>query len=213
MSQKKKNTRLTTPTVRAEFPYLNKPDTQFNPDGEYKVNGLISREQAQDFLAKIDEEVDAHYNAVYNKANAKKKKKLIKHYPYEDKLDPETEEPTGEVRIKTKLPAKIKKDDGEEVHLEPRLFDKKGNTLDINNDFIRMNSLIRIAVELRPYSINSTGMTGITLQLKAVQVREFASGASAESFGFDTEEDEGDDVPEAPAGDDDNDEDEDQGDF
>lgn len=211
MSQKKKNTRLTTPTVKAEFPYLNKPDTQFNPDGEYKVNGLISREQAQDFLAKIDEEVEAQFNAVHNQADAKKKKKLIKHYPYEDKLDPETEEPTGEVRIKTKLPAKIKKENGEEVHLEPRLFDKKGSALDINNDFIRMNSKLRLAVELRPYSMNSTGMTGVTLQLKAVQVREFAAGASAESFGFDVEEEEGDMEP--SGSDAESDEDEDQGDF
>lgn len=188
MAQKKKNTRLTIPTGKAAFPYLNRPDTQFNTDGEWKVDLIMSKEEANDFLAKVDEEVDAHFNNVYNEASAKKKKKLVKHYPYEDVLDDETEEPTGEVKIKTKMKAKIKTKDDEEIELAPQLFDKKGNPLDREKDIIRMNSLIRAAVELRPYTMDSTGMTGVTLQLKAVQVRQFAEGTSAESFGFDVEE-------------------------
>lgn len=214
----KKNTRLTSPTMKAAFPYLNRVDDKFNSDGEWKVDLLGNKEdpQVQEFLGKIDEEIDTKFNAVYNEVGAKKKKKLYKQYPYEDVLDDETEEPTGEVRIKTKQAAIIRTKEGEDdIYVYPQLFDKRGNKLDRSKDIIRMNSLIRANVEVNPFSIDSSGMTGVSLRLKAVQVREFADGAGAEAFGFDVEDDDefdsGDEGGEPESGD--QGEDDDGGDF
>ena len=190
-SGKKKFETITTPKGRAQFPYLNTPDTKFNSAGEYKVNLVLPKSEAAQLMEKIDELTEAHWNEVYNKAKAKDKKRLQKHYPYEDVFDEETEEPTGDVVFKFKMNAQIKKDDGTVIELSPKLFDKKGRALD-KDEFIRGGSIIRVNAQLVPYKVAATGHVGISLRLVAVQVIEFGQGGSAEDFGFEVEEDDDD---------------------
>lgn len=185
--KKKKNERLVTPQGTASFPYLNTPDTKFNDAGEYKVDLIVPEADAKEFTSKIEEMTEAHWNEVYNQAKAKDKKRLSKHYPYEEVLDEETEEPTGKIKIKCKCNATLTKDDGTVVNLAPKLFDKYGKEVP-DNKLVRYGSTIRCNVECVPYKVDSSGQVGISLRLKAVQVLKFQEGGTAENYGFGVEE-------------------------
>ena len=53
---KPKKPRYTTPAGIAQYPWLNKPDTKFNPDGEFKVNLEVDSESAQSLVTFLDEQ-------------------------------------------------------------------------------------------------------------------------------------------------------------
>ena len=46
---------ITTPQGVALYPWLNKPDTEYNKDGEYKVNLVLAKEKAQPIIDTINE--------------------------------------------------------------------------------------------------------------------------------------------------------------
>lgn len=196
---KQKFEKLTTPKGRAQYPHLNRPDTKFNENGEYKVDLILDEADAEAFCQKIDELTEENWNNVMNKASAKDKKKLEKHYPYEEVLDEETEEATGQIKIKTKCNAQITKEDGTVIKLAPKLFDKAGRAVP-EDKYIRGGSTIRCNVECVPYKVAATSKVGISLRLKAVQVLEFAEGGRAEDFGFETEPEEEEEAAETGPG-------------
>ena len=41
---------FTTPKGTALYPWLTRPDTQFHPEGQYKVNVRMSKEDAQQMM-------------------------------------------------------------------------------------------------------------------------------------------------------------------
>ena len=45
---------ITTPQGVALYPWLNKPDTEYNKDGEYKVNLVLAKEKAQPIIDTIN---------------------------------------------------------------------------------------------------------------------------------------------------------------
>jgi DNA-directed RNA polymerase len=69
---KPKNPRYVTPAGTAQYPYLTKPDTKFNPDGEYKLKLEIPADQAQDIVTFLDEQHELA-QAKAKKENAGKK--------------------------------------------------------------------------------------------------------------------------------------------
>ena len=209
---KQKFEKLTTPKGRAQFPHLNRPDTKFNENGEYKVDVIMAAKDAEEFCRKIDDLTEEHWNNVMNKASAKDKKKLKKHYPYEEVLDEETEEATGQIKIKTKCNAQITKEDGTVIQLAPKLFDKAGREIS-EDKYIRMGSLLRCNVDCVPYKVSATSHVGISLRLKAVQVLEFAEGGRAEDYGFETEPDDDDDEGSEETGFESGEDDSEDGDF
>ena len=46
---------ITTPQGVALYPWLSKPDTEYNKDGEYKVNLVLSKKEAQPMIDTINE--------------------------------------------------------------------------------------------------------------------------------------------------------------
>ena len=46
---------FTTPQGVAQYPYLSSPDTKFSEEGDYKVNLILSKEEAAPIIAQIDE--------------------------------------------------------------------------------------------------------------------------------------------------------------
>lgn len=46
---------ITTPVGVALYPWLSKPDTEYNKDGEYKVNLVLSKKEAQPIIDTINE--------------------------------------------------------------------------------------------------------------------------------------------------------------
>jgi hypothetical protein len=177
---KAKNPRYVTPAGIAQYPYLTKPDTKFNPDGEYKLKLEIPADQAQDIVTFLDEQ--------HELAQAKAKKdnpgKKIKEggSPYE------VDEDSGKVTVNFKLKAKVTPKNGDPFEQRPAIFDAKGKPLqDVN---VGGGSKVKVAYELIHYYTAIAG-AGVSLRLKAVQVIdlvEFSGGAGADAYGFGKED-------------------------
>ena len=175
-----KQPRYTTPKGVAKYPWLNKPDTKFNPDGDFKVTLVVPVEEADTIMQFLDEQMAA------SEAKAKKdnpgKKVKVADAPYS------VDEETGNVEINFKLKAKVTMQSGDTFEQQPALFDAKGKPLaDVN---VGGGSKIKVSYECVPFYTALIG-AGISLRLRAVQVIdlvEFSGGAAAGAYGFEEED-------------------------
>ena len=180
MAEKKKAARFVSPKGIAYYPYLTKPDTKFNADGEYKVSMIVAGDadsKAIDFMTEQHEDAVAKAR----KENAGKRVK-------EGDL-PFIENDDGTVTFKFKLKAKVTPKNGDTFEQKPALFDAKGKPL-TGAQNIGGGSTIKVSYEVVPYYTAIAG-AGISLRLKAVQVielKEYSGGGTAESYGFGEEE-------------------------
>lgn len=180
MAEKKKVERFVSPKGTASYPYLTKPDTKFNPDGEYKVSLIVAGDDARkaiDFLA------EQHEVAV-----AKAKKENAGKRVKEGDL-PFIENDDGTVTFKFKLKAKVTPKKGDPFEQKPVLFDAKGKPL-VGEPKVGGGSTIKVSYEVVPYYTAIAG-AGVSLRLKAVQIielKEYSGGGDAESYGFGEEE-------------------------
>ena len=179
---KEKKPRFTTPKGTAQYPYLTKPDTKFNPEGEYKVKLELDAADAGELISFLDEQVElAVEKAKKDPKNAGKKIK-VGDAPYS------VNEETGKASISFKLKAKVTTKSGETFEQRPAIFDAKGKPItDVN---IGGGSKVKVAYEVVPFYTALVGAS-ISLRMKAVQVIdlvEFSGGASAEGYGFGEEE-------------------------
>jgi len=178
---KPKNPRYVTPAGTAQYPYLTKPDTKFNPDGEYKLKLEIPADQAQDIVTFLDEQHELA-QAKAKKENAGKKIK-------EGNAPYEVSEDSGKVVVNFKLKAKVTPKNGDPFEQRPALFDAKGKPLSTDVS-IGGGSTVKVAYEVMPYYTAIAG-AGVSLRVKAVQVInlvEYSGGAGAGAFGFGEEE-------------------------
>ncbi len=168
---------ITTPAGIARYPHLNRPDLKFDDVGVYKVNLEMSVEEAEPFIAKIEEMFGEFLS---DKKRELKKDKLKLHaQPWEDN--------DGMIQLKLKVKAVGKTKAGEEYSRAPKIFGADGKPLEAN---IGGGSRIKVAVVPYFWYTASLG-AGITLQPKAVQVLDLVTwgdGGSAESYGFDVTE-------------------------
>lgn len=177
---KAKNPRYTTPAGIAQYPYLTKPDTKFNPDGEYKLKLEIPGDAAQDIVTFLDEQ----HEAAQVKAKKDNPGKKIK----EGSCPYEVDDDSGKVTVSFKLKAKVTPKNGDPFEQRPALFDAKGKPM--QDAKIGGGSKVKVAYELVPYYTAIAG-AGVSLRLKAVQVIdlvEFSGGASADAYGFGEED-------------------------
>jgi len=160
---------FTTPKGIAQYPWLSKPDTKFNEEGEYKVNLILTKKEA----APVIEQINAAFAENF-KVQEKEHGKDIKtaNPPYMDELDDDNK-PTGNVIIKFKSKAIY----------APAIFDAKGNVMKDSN--IWGGSEIRVNGSIAPYYVKLIG-AGVALRLRAVQVIQYVEGGtgSADRFGF-----------------------------
>lgn len=173
-----------TPIGTANYPWLNEPDTKFNPEGAYKVNMVFDKSPELDFMLKDLSKMleDFYQDTINNPKNAKVKAKIQKADLYET-----VGEDPNKVLIKFKQNAVIKSIKGTfNAHIA--IFDSKGKPC--QDAKIGGGSRIKICFTAAPYYVPSTRVCGLTLRPVAVQVIELKDigGASAESYGFGTEE-------------------------
>jgi hypothetical protein len=142
------NTLHVTPVGTAVYPWLNKPDTKFNPDGEYSVTLLLSKADAKVVSGVV--------------------KPLMaggKHNPIKPEVDDQGND-TGNFKIKFKLKAKVTPKRGQPFEQKPVLLDEDGNRLE---KLIGGGSKIKIAYEAYAYD----GMGGgVTLRVKKVRMAQ-----------------------------------------
>lgn len=184
-----------TPAGVAIWPWLNKYDDRpikGKPQKPaYKLN--IQYDATNPAWLALKEKLDALVEASYDEAiekNPKKKKVILRQYPYAMDLDDEGEE-TGKVTLKLKQAAFIpSKKEGEEPQLVTiAKFDAKGTMLK-NTVLIYGGSVLKATFTTRNYLVDSSNGAGISLDLKAVQVLQLVSSQerSASSYGFGVEE-------------------------
>ena len=77
--------KYTTPKGVAKYPYLDKPDTKFNPQGDYKVNLLLAKEESKKLMSLVDKEIDKKFLEVSKEVKGKRVKKADP--PYFMELD------------------------------------------------------------------------------------------------------------------------------
>lgn len=174
-----KQPRYTTPKGTAKYPWLNTPDTKFNPDGDYKVTLVVPVAEADTIMQFLDEQLAAS-EAKAKKENPGKKVKVAD-APY--KIDEEN----GNVEINFKLKALVHMKNGDSFTQKPALFDAKGKPIEAN---VGGGSKIKVSYECNQYFSPLQG-AGISLRLRAVQVIdlvEYTGGSAAGAYGFEEEE-------------------------
>jgi hypothetical protein len=170
-----KDNTITTPKGIAKYPWLSKPDTKFSEEGEYKVNVILTKEEAAPLVDKINGIFAENVKEETKKAKGKEVK--TSNPPYMDELDDDGKS-TGNVILKFKSKAAY----------PPAIFDSKGTKMEESN--IWGGSEIRVNGYAAPYFTSMVG-AGVALRLRAVQVIQYVEGAQgASGFGFE-EEDEG----------------------
>lgn len=189
----KNTTKYTTPKGTAMYPWLNTPDTKFNPAGDYKVNILLSKADASDLIKLVDTAIDTKYTEVSGENKNKKIKRSDP--PYAVEMDDEGNE-TGNVIFKLKQKAELITRTGETIKMSVKLFDSQGAPF--GDETIWGGSKIKAAGFLLPYYSPTIGV-GVAMRLSACQVIELVTGGGnvADSFGFGKEE--GGHVAVAPA--------------
>lgn len=202
MADKQTKVKGVTPVGIASYPYLNKPDTKFNTEGEFKVNLILGAEETEELRAKIDEMTEAQAAVVRaeledklakaktgaDKAKLKKAiENLAANVPYEETVDDDGNPDGGYVlRFKTKATFKDQKT-GKTVARTIKLFDAKRNPTTVA---VFGGSKIKVAYEIAPYFVQATGAYGVSLRINAVQIIELAQGGGGNgaSYGFDEED-------------------------
>ena len=116
-----KNTRFITPVGEANFPYLNKPDTKFDPDGVYRVQLILEDDpDFQALITKLTKILDEFETQAKQEG-----KKIVGRMPLY-----ETEDDTGRIYMKFKLKAIIStKKGGDPIQVKIGLFDKHNRPL------------------------------------------------------------------------------------
>lgn len=183
--KKKKNKIITSPAGIAVYPWLNKADTKFKPEGEYTVK-LRLKLYAEDSAALIVQIAAAMVESVKDAQEKNPKKKIKKAVlPYKEEVD-DNGVGTGNLLFSFKMKASYKNKAGEVITMSPALYDKYGKPL---SAVIYGGSRIKIAYVIDPYYTATVG-AGVSLKMYAVQVLELVTGAnrSVAGYGFDVEE-------------------------
>lgn len=144
----------------AQYPWLNKADTQFDPEGVFKTNLLVPQDQAKELMDKLKEVAQDEFGKKANGARM----------PY--KIDEET----GMMAIIAK--SKFK----------PKFFDSKGQVV-TNPPNIFGGSIIKIGGVISPYTVTgnngiSLRLTKVQIIEPVSQTGSGLDGFEAEDDGF-----------------------------
>jgi hypothetical protein len=168
----------------AKWAKVHVPDTKFNPDGDYSIQALMSAEEAAVVEEKLQEILDEFVAEL-----VKEKPQLAKTLKLADLCETEFDQDgveTGNIIFKAKRKAIIhSKKTGKDYVQNVVVVDAKlqPTKVDIGN-----GSVVKIAVEPRPYYMPSTKTAGVSLQLNAVQVITLVEYKGSASAVFDEEE-------------------------
>jgi ssDNA-binding protein len=205
---------FTSPRGLAVFPWLNKPDTKFKAEGQYKVGLKLKTDDklTQKFIAEIDAGM-AQAVATARTDNPAKAKKINQcaDKPYRAEVDDDDNE-TGFTIFNFKMTASgTSRKTGKPFTLKPALFDAAGEPLDAETR-IGGGSLIRVSYLLNEFFQTTKIGAGVSLQLNGVKVIKLVEwgGGDASAHGFaedesdfedseaETAEDEDEEEEEAP---------------
>lgn len=189
---RKKFPTYTTPEGTARYPWLHRPDTKFNSDGEFKVNLLVSEADSRKLRRFLEKKQKAARKEILDEAKNKRQlakwRKYEDYLPFEEFLDDEGE-PTGDYEIKFKQKAIIRNKEGEEFRKRVFVFDSALKPITKDTE-VWGGSRIKVSFGVGQFRNDSAKIIGITLRLLAVQVIELAEQPEADGsrYGFEPEE-------------------------
>lgn len=179
---------LTSPRGLAVFPWLNKPDTKFKTEGQYKVGLKLKTDDklTQKFMGEIDAAM-AQAVAQARTDNPTKAKKIqaCADKPYHAETDDDDNE-TGFTIFTFKMTASgTSRKTGKAFTMKPALFDAAGAPLD-GEAKIGGGSLIRVSYELAEFFQTTKVGAGVSLRLNGVKVIKLVEwgGGDASAHGF-----------------------------
>ena len=189
--KKKRPEKIITPKGVAIYPWLNKPDTKFKEEGEYRVKLAVTDDDAVALTKKLKPMYDAAIKAA--KANPKNKNKKVKvqDEPWSAELDDDSNE-TGRILFSFKRKASgVSKKDGKPWSIKPDLFDAKGNKLAADAQ-VYGGSIIKVSFTAEAY--DTPIGAGLSLRLEGAQVIKLveSQGRTASAYGFSDESDDDD---------------------
>ena len=165
---------LITPTGRANYCWLNRPDTTFNPEGTYQTNLILSKVEAKG----ICKDIKKAYDDSQIEHKKKNKKNLKAKLPYFENED-------GDIEIKFSQKAVIhNKKTGESFKKKVAILDSKRKPCRAN---IGRDTEMKVAFEPKSYYHPQNG-AGVTLRLKAVQIIKLVEYDAADEYAFEDEE-------------------------
>jgi len=190
---KNNNVRIVTPIGISQYAWLTTPDTQFDADGHYKTNLIVSAKESQSVVKAIDDEMKKSITLAKEKTKGKEPK--MANLPFEEEII--EGKPTGNLIFKFKTKAKIITRDGKVIPNKVAIFDSSGKPMVDAN--VWSGSEMKVSAELIPYYTAMAG-AGVSMRLRAVQVTKLVEGGSsnAKGYGFDKVKD-GYEQPEAVA--------------
>jgi len=159
---------IASPLGVARYPYLNEPDLQFaqkyGAPAEYKTHLIIEESKAIPFKDKLEKIFEEQYVKACKDAGKKIKKADL---PWEEVVDPETLEPTGEWAFKFKLKQEGKNFTSGQTWINkfPWLNSKRepiakpteivggGSVLSVGTDVVTWNAPIGFGMTLRINSV------------------------------------------------------------
>lgn len=145
---------FTTPAGIARYPWISSPDTKFNTKGEYKVQLVLSKDDARPVIDLIDRIYIENLEFQRNRQGKMDIKEAL--LPYKNELDINGNA-TGRIIIRFKSTEAYK----------PLLFDDQGKR--IFDKKIVSGSEIRIHSHVTPYYSKLIG-AGVVLRIRAVQI-------------------------------------------
>lgn len=169
-----------SPKATFKYPHLTKPDTKFNPDGEYKVTLVLDNDEGKDFVNLIEAE---HKKSV-ELAKSRNQGKTIKSASMPYKINDE-----GNVEATFKLKAVGKSSKTNNTWSQkPAVFDASGKPAEIK-EIIYGGSEGKVSYNIVPWYTPMLGAS-VTLRLKAVQILKLVTGGGGNgtSYGFAKEE-------------------------
>ena len=218
MAKKKKNP--VTPVAPCLYPFLNKPDTRWKKEGEYKVSLVF--DQDDEFITKVEKKakkVFAEKKKSMKPADAKKVEFVS---PIKQEVD-DNEKETGNVILGFKSNAQfVDKNTDEVTKVKMKVFDAQGKKIE---DIPNIGNGSKLSISFNPMGSVIKDRKGnidfyLSLWMNAVQLVELIEyNPDGSSYGFGKEEggyeseEEDDAAPFETPGDENGKEEEDDSDF
>ena len=172
--------KLVSPIGTAVYPKLvQASDTAFDEAGVYSCKLHVTKEEFEEFKAKVDPLVEAAY-----KAECEKQGKEVR----KAQSNPVRITDDGDSEIFAKQKAKVITRNGETLEFNIPLFDSQVKPI-LDQPKIGSGSKIRMSMTFNPWFVSSQGF-GYTLRLREAQVLElveYSSGSGASSFSAEAE--------------------------
>ena len=171
--------------------WVNKPDTKFKADGVFhaKLRWDEGLPEYTDLQEQLDEYLEVSKQEALDKIKPAKKKTLTCSPPYFAEEDEEGD-PTGNMIVRFKQNAKIRRKDGTVSDVKLNIFDAKGIRMP-KPPLVYGGSIVKIGYTVRSWYSPKDNEYGISLDMGAVFIIDLVSAdaGSAGDWGYEADED------------------------